>query len=368
MFMKKVTVRTETSNYPIYIGRGLFSGRNFNPERLKSWLGGSKVCVVTNITVRGLYGELVEAFFEGFDVTFFEIEDGEQYKSFITYQAIIDFLISKKFDRTLNLIALGGGVVGDLCGFVSATYLRGVNFIQIPTTLLAQVDSSVGGKTGINHPAGKNLVGAFYQPSLVLIDSEMLVSLPKREYLAGLAEVVKYGLIYDESFFSWIESKTASLEARELSVVTDAIVRSCEIKSEIVSLDEREMGMRAILNFGHTFGHAIETVSGYGAWLHGEAVSIGIEMACALSFKMDLLKLDSFARVKQTLSSLGLPIAASNLSHSHIDPLIDAIKLDKKVKDGRLNFISIQEIGKVRIEEGVSEDDVRGVLAQALPN
>ena len=233
---------------------------------------------------------------------------------------------------------------------------------------MAQVDSSVGGKTGINHPAGKNLVGSFYQPSLVLIDPEVLLSLPRREYLAGLAEVVKYGLIYDDGFFSWIESNSASLEARELSLVTDAIVRSCEIKAEIVSLDEREMGMRAILNFGHTFGHAIETVSGYGVWLHGEAVSIGIEMACALSFKMGLIKQESFERITRTLSSIGLPIAASNLTRSDIDLLIETIRLDKKVKDGLLTFILIQKIGKVRIENGISEGSLRGILAQTLSN
>lgn len=366
--MQKVTVNTNTTNYPIYVEEGLFSNEKFLAAELESKLVGSRVCIITNATVRNLYGRLAEAFFGGLDVTFFEIEDGEQYKSFQTYRTVIDFLVSKEFDRTLNLVALGGGVVGDLCGFVSATYLRGVNFIQIPTTLLAQVDSSVGGKTGINHPAGKNLIGAFYQPSAVLIDPDVLLSLPKREYVAGLAEVIKYGLIYDQDFFSWIESNASNLASREIPAVATAITRSCEVKAEIVSLDERELGIRAILNFGHTVGHAIETVSGYGTWLHGEAVSIGIEMACSLSHKMGLIELDVLERIRRTLIDLGLPIAASNLSDSDVDRLVDTIRLDKKVKDGLLTFILILEIGKVKIETGVSEKSVREVLIQALSN
>ena len=366
--MQKVTVKTNTSNYPIYVESGLFSAENFPTTKLKSKLVGRRVCIISNATVRSLYGELVEGFFEGLDVSFFEIEDGEQYKSLSTYQAVIDFLVSKEFDRTLNLVALGGGVVGDLCGFVSATYLRGVNFIQIPTTLLAQVDSSVGGKTGVNHPSGKNLIGAFYQPSTVLIDPNVLLSLPKREYVAGLAEVIKYGLIYDENFFSWIASNASGLASRDIPLVAEAITRSCEIKAEIVSLDERELGVRAILNFGHTIGHAIETVSGYGTWLHGEAVSIGIEMACSLSYNMGFIELDELERIRQTLIALELPIAASNLSGSDVDRLMDTIRLDKKVKDGLLTFVVILNVGKVKIETGVSEASVREVLTQALSN
>ena len=366
--MQKVTVNTNTTNYPIYVEEGLFSNEKFLAAELESKLVGSRVCIITNATVRNLYGRLAETFFGGLDVTFFEIEDGEQYKSFQTYRAVIDFLVSKEFDRTLNLVALGGGVVGDLCGFVSATYLRGVNFIQIPTTLLAQVDSSVGGKTGINHPAGKNLIGAFYQPSAVLIDPDVLLSLPKREYVAGLAEVIKYGLIYDQDFFSWIESNASNLASREIPAVATAITRSCEIKAEIVSLDERELGIRAILNFGHTVGHAIETVSGYGTWLHGEAVSIGIEIACSLSYEMGLIELEALERIRHTLIALGLPTVASNLVGSDVDLLMDTIRLDKKVKDGLLTFILILEIGKVKIETGVSEKSVREVLIQALSN
>ena len=238
--MQKVTVNTNTTNYPIYVEEGLFSNEKFLATVLESKLVGSRVCIITNATVRNLYGRLAEAFFGWLDVTFFEIEDGEQYKSFQTYRAVIDFLVSKEFDRTLNLVALGGGVVGDLCGFVSATYLRGVNFIQIPTTLLAQVDSSVGGKTGINHPAGKNLIGAFYQPSAVLIDPDVLLSLPKREYVAGLAEVIKYGLIYDQDFFSWIESNASNLASREIPAVATAItglVRSRQKSSRWTSVN-----------------------------------------------------------------------------------------------------------------------------------
>jgi 3-dehydroquinate synthase len=366
--MKQIKVQLKNFDYSIYVGSGLITDSNFFRDAIKPKLIGSKVCVLTNETVRDLYGELVLSLFTDFDVFFFEMQDGEEFKSLASYQSIIDFLIEKGFDRDLNLVALGGGVVGDLCGFVSATYLRGVNFIQIPTTLLAQVDSSVGGKTGVNHAAGKNLIGAFYQPSLVVIDPEVLNSLPRREYLAGLAEVVKYGLIYDEAFFSWIESNSNALVSGEIGKISEAIARSCEFKSKIVSIDERESGLRAILNFGHTFGHAIETVSGYGTWLHGEAVSIGMAMACSLSSQLGMLNRETEERIIESLKNLGLPIKATNLASDHIGQLMSTIRLDKKVKDGLLRFILISEIGRVSIKSEVSEKSLEALFAQSLEN
>ena len=366
--MKEIKVQLESFDYPIYVGNGLLADSEFFLDSVKQKLKGNKICVITNKMVGSLYGEIVLSLFSEFDVCFFEMEDGEEFKSLESYQLVIDFLIGKRFDRELNLVALGGGVVGDLCGFVSATYLRGVNFIQIPTTLLAQVDSSVGGKTGVNHPSGKNLIGSFYQPSLVVIDPEVLKSLPKREYLAGLAEVVKYGLIYDEIFFSWIESNSGALVSGEIEQISEAISRSCEIKSKIVAIDERESGLRAILNFGHTFGHAIETVSGYGTWLHGEAVSIGMAMACSISVKLGMLDQQTEKRIVAVLKSLELPTNASNLNSEDIERLIDTIKLDKKVKDGLMRFILISAIGEVSIESEVPEQNIEEVFRQYIAN
>ena len=366
--MKEIKVQLESFDYPIYVGNGLLKDRDFFADVIKPELKGSKICVITNKFVRSLYGETVLSLFSEFDVSFFEMEDGEEFKSLESYRLVIDFLVENRFDRELNLVALGGGVVGDLCGFVSATYLRGVNFIQIPTTLLAQVDSSVGGKTGVNHPSGKNLIGSFYQPSLVVIDPEVLTSLPQREYLAGLAEVVKYGLIYDEIFFAWIESNSSALVSGEVTQISEAISRSCEIKSKIVAIDERESGLRAILNFGHTFGHAIETVSGYGSWFHGEAVSIGMAMACSISVKLGMLDQGTEKRIVGVLRSLGLPTKASNLHTEDIERLVATIKLDKKVKDGLMRFILISEIGEVSIESEVPEEDIEEVFGQYIGN
>ena len=364
--MKKIDVQLDSRDYPIFVEDNLLSDAEFFRYSIGPKLVGRKVCVLTNSTVWGLYGGLVNALFSEFELFSFEMEDGEEFKTLESYRSVMDFLIENRFDRNLTLVALGGGVVGDLCGFVSATYLRGVDFIQIPTTLLAQVDSSVGGKTAVNHPLGKNLIGAFYQPSLVLIDPKVLNSLPQREYLAGLAEVIKYGLIYDEGFFSWIESNSKALISGESSKIGNAIARSCEIKSEVVGTDERESGLRAILNFGHTFGHAIETVSGYGTWLHGEAVSIGMAMACSMSRKLGMLEQEVEERIIKALKSLRLPTNADNLVSTDIDKLIDTIKLDKKVKDGRLRFILISEIGQVSIESEISEEDIYGVFEDYL--
>ena len=348
--MQKVTVNTNTTNYPIYVEEGLFSNQKFLTTELKSKLVGSRVCIITNATVRNLYGRLAEAFFGGLDVTFFEIEDGEQYKSFQTYRTVIDFLVSKEFDRTLNLVALGGGVVGDLCGFVSATYLRGVNFIQIPTTLLAQVDSSVGGKTGINHPAGKNLIGAFYQPSAVLIDPDVLLSLLKREYVAGLAEVIKYGLIYDQDFFSWIESNASNLASREIPAVATAITRSCEIKAEIVSLDDRELGIRAILNFGHIVGHAIETLTQYSI-PHGQAVALGMYVSNSLNNTL------SKELEEETLSLVSNKNPLRNIDYNLMK---DVLMRDKKsVGEDIEVMVTCPDDKKTQVPMSIHIDDIK---------
>ena len=364
--MKQINVELSHSSYPIFVGEELtFDSRFFN-ERIRPHLLGTKVCVITNALVNGLYGEAVKSLFSDFDVFVFEMDDGEESKTLDTYSLIMNFLLENQFDRSLNLVALGGGVVGDVCGFVAATYQRGINLIQIPTTLLAQVDSSVGGKTAVNHLRGKNMIGAFYHPSLVLINTEMLSTLPSREYLAGLAEVVKYGLIYDKSFFAWLDSHSHDLKVNHNDFLSEAIARCCEIKSKIVSMDERESGIRAILNFGHTFGHAIENVSGYGVWLHGEAVAMGMVIACNLSVRVGTLNEEVSKRIQKVLLDLGLFFRPKNLNKSSIEALVDAMLLDKKVLDGRLKFILIEDIGEAKIQSGVDVGVVRDILNDYL--
>jgi 3-dehydroquinate synthase len=273
----------EQRSYPIFIGSGLLGDRNcFAP-----YIKGKQLCIVTNEVVAPLYLEgLIELLSVTCQVDVVILPDGEQYKTVATLMKIYDCLLEKKHNRTTTLIALGGGVVGDMTGYAAASYQRGVNFIQVPTTLLAQVDSSVGGKTGVNHPLGKNMIGAFYQPEAVIIDTDVLGSLPERELSAGIAEIIKYGLIGDADFFRWLEVNMTALQSLDASVVTEAIARSCQNKASVVAQDEKEGGIRAILNLGHTFGHAIETAQGYGTWLHGEAVAIGMMIAAVLSEKM----------------------------------------------------------------------------------
>ena len=297
----------------------------------------------------GLYGADVIKSLEsaGFSVVVIEMPDGEEFKNLEEVSKVYDRLIKEKIDRSSPVVALGGGVVGDLAGFVAATYLRGVPYVQVPTTLLAQVDSSVGGKTAVNHSMGKNLIGAFYQPKMVIIDPDVLSTLEEREVSTGLAEVVKHGIIRDKNYFKFLEANASNVLSLQ-GEVDEAITRSCEIKAAVVSEDEREAGVRGILNFGHTFGHAIEAVAGYSTYRHGEAVSMGMVMAAGFSNELGLCSAELEERIKRLLDSLGLPTGAPELSS---DDIFASMLLDKKVKAGRVRFVLLKGIGEVVIEE-----------------
>ncbi|MGB8144932.1 MAG: 3-dehydroquinate synthase, partial [Chromatiaceae bacterium] len=291
--------------YPIHIGQQLLA----DPGWYQPHIRGRQVMVVTNVTVAPLYLTQVEQALAGYQVAQVILPDGEQYKTLEVWNRIFDGLLGNRFGRDCTLIAMGGGVVGDMAGFAAACYQRGVAFIQVPTTLLAQVDSSVGGKTGVNHPLGKNMIGAFHQPRAVIIDTDTLNTLPDREIAAGLAEVIKYGLIRDPAFFGWLEDRMPALLARDSEALAEAIERSCQNKAEVVAADEREAGQRALLNLGHTFGHAIETGMGYGTWLHGEAVGAGMCLAADLSHRLGWLAADDLVRARALIAAAGLPTA-----------------------------------------------------------
>lgn len=333
-------------SYPIHVGDlGVQDARRLAAV-LAPLVGGQQVAIITNETVAPLYLQPVLDALGQRQVDVYQLPDGEAYKTLASYEAVTTFLLNAKHNRSTCLIALGGGVVGDLCGFVAATFQRGVDFIQIPTTLLAQVDSSVGGKTAVNHPAGKNMIGAFYQPKAVLADTSVLATLPPREYAAGLAEVVKYGVIDDAEFFVWLEDNVAGLLARAPQVLQQVILRSCASKAKVVSEDERESGRRAILNYGHTFGHAIEKVAGYGQWLHGEAVAIGMVMAAHLSVRHCGFAPTDARRLESLLAALGLPTTLGKHELT-VDAMVEAMGMDKKVSDGRLKFVLAQSLGDV---------------------
>lgn len=345
--METLTVALGNRSYPIYIGAGLLGrGDLLLPHITKS----SQVCIVTNTTVAPLYLERVTSSLGDREVVCVELPDGEEYKTLEVVAQIYDTLLEHSFSRSCTLIALGGGVVGDMTGFAAATYQRGVNFIQIPTTLLAQVDSSVGGKTGVNRPLGKNMVGAFHQPQCVIVDLETLGTLPEREVRAGLAEVIKYGLINNPDFHRWLSANMQLLLQRDAAALGHAIRVSCTEKAAIVAADETEGGIRAILNLGHTFGHAIETAMGYGEWLHGEAVATGMVMAADLSWRMGMLSAVAAAEIKTLIQSAGLPV---------LPPPIDAqqwLRLmgrDKKAEQGKMKFILLQAIGQAVIESRI---------------
>jgi len=314
--------------------------------------------IVSNETVAPLYLEQLTANLDGKSIASVELPDGEAYKTVATLEVVLDQLVANRANRDTTVIALGGGVVGDIAGFAAATYMRGVNFIQVPTTLLAQVDSSVGGKTGVNHASGKNLIGAFHQPQLVLIDTDTLNSLPERELQAGLAEVIKYGAIVDADFFVWLESNLDGLLGKNAELLAYAIQRCCEIKAAIVADDEREAGRRALLNFGHTFGHAIEHCQGYGKCLHGEAVAAGMVMAAKLSG----LAADELARLTELLRRAGLPIKPPVIGSA---AMLDAMGLDKKVVNKHLRFVLLNELGDARISSDYDETRLAEVLAEA---
>jgi 3-dehydroquinate synthase len=326
-------------SYPIVIGRKLLSA-----DLLGRYVAGDRVAVVTNTTVAPLYLEQVCEMLTriGKQVVTIVLPDGEEEKNWSSMMRVFDVLLAEKCDRKTTLMALGGGVIGDLTGFTAATYMRGIPFIQVPTTLLAQVDSSVGGKTGINHPLGKNMIGAFYQPQAVLADTSTLDTLPPRELSAGLAEVIKHGVIIDAPFFDWIESNIAALVGRDAAALAYAIQRSCEIKAEVVRQDEREGGLRAILNFGHTFGHAIEAGLGYGEWLHGEAVGCGMVMAADLSQRLGFIDAKTSTRVADLVRAAGLPIIAPDLG---AERWLELMQIDKKNEGGQIKFILIKPLG-----------------------
>ena len=331
-------------SYPIAIGPGLLD----DAALVVRYVNGRQVAIVTNTTVAPLYLEKIAAPLRaaGRDVLEIILPDGEQYKNWESLMQIFDAMLAHKCDRQTTVVALGGGVIGDMAGFAAASYMRGVPFVQVPTTLLAQVDSSVGGKTGLNHPLGKNMIGAFYQPRAVLADTSTLATLPARELAAGLAEVIKHGAILDAAFFDWLEQNMAKLVARDPVALAHAIARSCEIKADVVRRDEREGGLRAVLNFGHTFGHAIEAGLGYGAWLHGEAVGCGMVMAADLSQRLGQVDAAAAARVKALVAAAGLPVAAPDLGTAR---WLELMKVDKKNEDGAIRFILLKPLGSPSI-------------------
>lgn len=337
-------------SYPIYIGEDLLKYDNWIKTHIKS----KQVAIVTNTTVAPLYLETLCKHLSAYQVQTIVLPDGEQYKTLETLGRIYDNLLSSKFSRNSTLIALGGGVIGDITGFAASTYLRGIAFIQIPTTLLAQVDSSVGGKTGVNHALGKNMIGAFYQPQCVLADTSVLNTLDDRQLSAGIAEVIKYGLIRDPEFFDWLSLNIEKLLNREPEALAYAIKQSCLNKAAVVAEDEREAGIRAILNLGHTFGHAIETCMGYGEVLHGEAVAIGTCLAAHLSHKLGRLCADDVKKVIEIFKRTNLPVLSpSSMSTAQY---LSAMVLDKKNIDGAIRLILLEKIGKASLPEEVQQD------------
>ena len=343
--------------YPIEIGRGLLG----DASEWQPWTAGRGVVLVTDDQVGPHHAAVLEsALGEPERLTKVQLPAGEQHKHMGSVQQILDAALNDRHERQSLFVALGGGVIGDMTGFAAACFLRGADFIQVPTTLLAQVDSSVGGKTGVNHAMGKNLIGAFHQPRRVVIDLDTLVTLPDREYAAGLAEVVKYGLIRDPVFFNWLIENRAPLKAREFGAIAAAVKRSCEIKALVVAEDEREGGVRAHLNFGHTFGHAIERIQGYGEWLHGEAVAAGMVMAARLSVARGDLAAETVEALIEFNQALGLPVGPpKGLTATE---LIDAMSSDKKVAAGKVRYILLRELGSADITEAVTERDIADLI------
>ena len=354
MTTETLTVELGDRSYPIVIGDGLLdSGFDLSP-----YLPGRTCLIVTNETVAPLYLDKLKACLPGIEVESVSLPDGEQYKTLATVEAVLDTLVAMRAGRDTTIVALGGGVIGDIAGFAAASYMRGVAFIQVPTTLLAQVDSSVGGKTGVNHAGGKNLVGAFHQPRIVLIDTDSLATLDDRELRAGIAEVIKYGAIVDRGFFDWLEEHISDLLSRDPAALAHAIRVSCETKAEVVAEDEREAGKRALLNFGHTFGHAIENLVGYGEWLHGEAVAAGMLMAASLS-KLDA---DDSNRLRALIEAAGLPVVPPKVGAAK---MLDVMQTDKKAKAGRLRFVLLSALGSAYVTDDVDDGALAAVLADA---
>ena len=358
--MKTINIDLGDRSYPIYVGDQLID----NPTILLNHIHTHTVVVVTNTTVAPLYLDTVtQSLGDNTHIIPIILPDGEQYKNTETLNTIYEVLLKNKCDREVMLIALGGGVIGDITGFAAASFMRGVKFIQIPTTLLSQVDSSVGGKTGINHALGKNMIGAFYQPQCVIADVGLLKTLPDRELSAGLAEVIKYGLIRDAAFFVWLEKTMPSLINKDPSTLIEAVIRSCENKADVVAQDEFESskGIRATLNLGHTFGHAIEHAMGYGNWLHGEAVAAGMVMAAFLSQELGWLKPDDFDRTKQLIANANLPISPPDIP---VDQFMGLMQSDKKSQRGRIHLILQKTIGEAILTSDYPEAALRKTLQQ----
>lgn len=357
--MDLLNVELGTRTYPIVIGRDLLGDTNLLDHHVKA----RDVLIVSNTTVAPLYLETLERALRARRTVATLLPDGESYKTLGTVTRILDVLVTNRFGRDCAVVALGGGVVGDMAGFAAAIYQRGVAFVQVPTTLLAQVDSAVGGKTGVNHPGGKNLIGAFHQPTSVLADTGTLATLPPRELRAGLAEVVKYGLIRDAGFFSWLEAHAEQLLAGDTAALAHVIRRSCEIKAQVVGRDEHERGERALLNLGHTFGHAIESATGYGRWLHGEAVGAGMAMAACMSHESGLISRTDMQRAIRLIERLELPTRVEGVGAK---TLLEHMRIDKKVLDGHIRLVLLNAIGDAFITADYQPDCLRRTLETHL--
>jgi 3-dehydroquinate synthase len=359
--MQKIRVDLGDRSYNIVIDTGRLGeiGRN-----LVKFEFSRKICLLSNPTVFNLYGEAVAGSIrnEGFELAEILIPDGEEYKNLASVEEIYSAMLKARLDRKSVLVALGGGVIGDIGGFAASTYMRGIDFVQVPTTLLAQVDSSVGGKTGVNHPLGKNMMGSFWQPRLVWIDTDTLKTLPRREFLSGIAEVIKYGVIWDEEFFRFLEENVRKVLGHDQEALERIIGRSCEIKAEVVSRDERESGLRAILNYGHTIGHAIETATGYTRYLHGEAVAIGMCAEAGLAQRSGLLNEEEAERIKAVIDLYGLP--SSPPGDIAFGAMLSSMQRDKKAVSGDLKFVLPERIGAVTIKGGLSAREIEKVFAK----
>ena len=361
--MDKVLLRLKDDSYPIYIGKGIFDKIE---SIIKKNISSEKFAIITNPNINNIYGKkLLECLSVSTKKIFvFEVPDNELSKSLKYAEKLYVDLITNNFDRDSCIIALGGGVIGDLAGFVASTYMRGVKFIQVPTTLLAQVDSSIGGKVGIDLKEGKNLIGSFYQPKSVFSDIETLKTLPEKEMKSGLAEIIKYGIILDDNLFKTLEENIGKILDKDLNVLYDIVIWCSKLKAMIVEEDEKEAGRRAILNFGHTFGHALETITNYQGYSHGEAISIGMIFAAKLSLELGLIESDDFSRIYNLINSAGLPVLPKQ--SYNIDQFLKLLYSDKKVKDGKLRFILPEKIGKVIIKDDIPISILKSELRKML--
>ena len=347
--MKKIIVKLDKRSYPIFIGKNILLDRslfdNVNKENL---------VLITNKKIEKLHiSKIKNTLLKKNKII---ISDGEKYKNQDSITKIYNYLLKNKYSRDSCIVAFGGGVIGDMAGFAAATYQRGINFIQVPTTLLSMVDSSVGGKTGINHPLGKNMIGSFHQPIAVIVDTEILKTLSKRQFNAGMSEVIKYGIIKDKNFFNWIAKNTDKIKAQDSDSIIKIVKRSCEIKAEIVALDEKEKNIRALLNLGHTFGHAIENYLGYGKWLHGEAVACGFLIACSVAIQKNTMDVSEYNKIKSLLKAFSLPTKLPK--NINIERLFEIMSLDKKVKNNKMVYVIPNNIGKAYITNKISKNIV----------